>query len=535
MSKERNIPAFAKSKISVSYERILAEHTINSSRSMISVINRNYIYEKVNKPFSAAHKGTGRSFIGKTLSQVWGSSVFENRIKKNFDSCLSGKTVRYKATINTPRSGNRFYEVVFRPVKTENGKTTHVLAETFDITELRQSELKLATLRKEIGVIETNFRQHLSVARRFEAIGTLAGGIVHDFNNILTTIAGYTEMLHDEMESKSSSAEKTEKIMAAVARARSLTDKILTSGSQNDLRMDTVNLDKVIMESVGLVRTVTPEGIEIETNINDAGITLCADPVDIFRVFMNLMTNAVQAMEITGGILTVTIQLTCGKDIKEILKYWFIADNYAVITISDTGPGIGADALNRIFEPFFTTKSVGKGTGMGLSVAFNIIRGLEGEISVSGEPGKGSSFKIYLPVMEPYTVEKDLVGSRKRILLAGTTKLRSSVLSLAIQNSGYDFVNVSGSRKLRSLFSDHQMKSDLVIIAVDPVNHGLVPAQYLKMIESGQMTPSLLIVGPEYRKSKGEFVNLEHISGHLFSPVIMSDLMRKIEMMLLNK
>src|SRR5512139_2826772 len=115
---------------------------------MVSIINRDYIYEKVNKPFCSAHKGTAGSIIGKSLTDVWGKQTFKERIKNKLDLCFKGRTVRYEASFNTPKTGKRYYEVVFRPIKAENGEITHLMAETFDVTSLKQSRKTANELQK---------------------------------------------------------------------------------------------------------------------------------------------------------------------------------------------------------------------------------------------------------------------------------------------------------------------------------------------------------------------------------------------------
>ena len=213
-------------------ERFFNELIINNSRSMVSIINREYIYEKVNKPFRDAHKGIIKKFAGRSLIDVWGKEVFKNVIKEKIDLCFTGKTVRYEASFNTPGKGERNYEVIFRPVKNKKGEITHLMAETFDVTDLRQSESKTSDLEAVFRERELFFKKRLQQARNLEMIGVMAGGIAHDFNNILATISGYTEMLRDDLSENQQDHDKADKILAAVAKARSLINQILAFSGQ---------------------------------------------------------------------------------------------------------------------------------------------------------------------------------------------------------------------------------------------------------------------------------------------------------------
>lgn len=137
---DKNIPENKDLMSYLAKEKQFSDHILNNSRSMISVINRDYVYEKVNTTFCKALRGVAESILGKTLSDVWGYETFRKNIKGNIDKCFSGATVKYEASFDTPQAGKRFFEVVFRPFPVDSGEITHLLAETFDITDLKLSE-----------------------------------------------------------------------------------------------------------------------------------------------------------------------------------------------------------------------------------------------------------------------------------------------------------------------------------------------------------------------------------------------------------
>lgn len=374
---------------------------------MVSIINRDYVYEKVNRPFCTAHKGAFKSYVGKSLRDVWGTETFRNKIKNKVDLCFAGKTIRYEASFKTAKSGNRYFQVVFRPLKEAGGRVSHVMAETFDVTDLKQSKKAAAELEKEFRQKETEFETRLEQAQRLETIGVLAGGIAHDFNNILATISGYTEMLQEDLQNEPELTEKTGRILTAVKRAQSLTNQILTFGSQEQNERIPVDVNDILKETIGYIRSFTPEKIIIESDFSELPTPVLANPTDLFRIFLNLMTNAIQSMEQKRGTLSVSTIIEDGTPADSGRIGENVAEEYVVITFRDNGTGMDQYLMSRIFEPFYTTKEVGKGLGLGLPVVYGIVTGLEGEIRVSSKVNEGSVFKVYLPVWKGFNADHD--------------------------------------------------------------------------------------------------------------------------------
>jgi PAS domain S-box-containing protein len=547
---------------------------VESARSMLSIINRNYIYEKVNTKFCDAQNLTVDSIIGKSLSEVWGVTTFENNIKKNVDLCFSGSTVRYEAKFDTPFFGSRYYEVIFRPVTRGTGKITHLLAETFDITELKQSQQVVNEMEEEFKKLETNLpigfvrcetdgtiihtnnaflriiecddeklvsglnirdfyterglfdihvqelknetsrtfgrvplytlnnseiacrisgfvvtdddgessyidfafedssrelmlENRLLQAHKLETIGSLAGGLAHDFNNILTTINGYSEMLLDESRENSAIAEKIRKILAAVTKAQSLTNQILTFSRQVEQQRIAINVYDVLRETIGFVESGKKSNIGIKDRIADIGAMVYADPTQLFRVFLNLMTNGIQAIGDKEGILSISLTKVDGSSIQHQLSKDIVAEEYAEIIFEDTGTGMDQSVMHRIFEPYFTTKDIGEGTGLGLSVVHGIIAEIEGEILVTSKKNKGTVFTVYLPVYKDYTSDfGDNTGSRTLLLLRGN-KFESSILSLALEKSGYNLISASDKGGLLRIFAENVHIPDMIIYMDD--------------------------------------------------------------------
>lgn len=514
-------------------EKIFSKHIINNSRSMISIINRNYVYEKVNRPFCNAHKGLSGSFIGKSLGDVWGAETFETKIKNNLDQCFCGKIIKYEATFGTPKSGERDFEVIFRPIKSDSGVVTHLMAETFDITDLRKSRKAAEELKQEFKKMEISFENRLLQAQRLETVGVLAGGIAHDFNNILATISGYTEMLQDDLNGNVDLLEKTSKILSAVNRARSLTNQILTFSRQVEQERVYVNAVDILKETVGFVRSAAPPEIKIKTRYAGVRAAVFADPTQLFRVFLNLMTNAVQSMEEKGGTLTVSAGIVDGNIVKSATKRDIVADEYVRVTFRDTGVGMAQSVIQRIFEPFYSSREVGKGTGLGLSVVHGIVSELEGEIMVTSRENHGSSFEVFLPLSKEYHGKEKGDENRKKVLFIKGNKYESRILSMALESAGYDLIFATDTRQLGKIFSGRKNTPDLVIYMIDSEKiseHDLM--KYYKNFHL--MIPCVLITDMDHGEQGKELIDPGIIKQHLFKPVSLKELKNAIRISLNN-
>jgi len=619
-------------------EKDISDQIINHSRSMISIINRDYIYEKVNSTFCNAHQVVLDTILGKSLVDIWGHDTFQNIIKRNVDLCFSGKTVKYEASFNTPQSGKRHFEVVFRPLSVEPGKITHLLAETFDINDLEKSKQAVIEKEEELRKFETNlpigflrcdpegkilhankaflsiteFHDEISItnlnlksfyleeqlfelqidqlidchtknfgrvslkncygkevpcrisgflavnesgtpafidfavedcsrelmlenrllqAQKLETIGALAGGIAHDFNNILATISGYSEMLQDDLPKKSELSEKVSKIQGAVKKAQSITDQILTFSRHVEQEKVLINVSEVLKETIGFVKSSIPSNIVLKSRIPKKNANVLADPTQLFRVFLNLMTNAIQAMEENGGMLSVNIAVVKREFVQHELNKDIVADEYVLLTFKDTGEGMDPSLIGRIFEPFFTTREVGKGTGLGLSVIHGIITEMEGEIIVSSKKEKGSVFNVYLPVSKSYSFVTTKKGSRKKILFITGNKYESRILSLALESAGYELIFISDGRNFVKVMTNIRERPDMVIYMSD--SKQIKPEDLVGIYRSQKiLTPCILITDPNLEISDEKLLNSGIINQQLAKPVSLKEIRNAIQELL---
>ena len=273
-----------------------------------------------------------------------------------------------------------------------------------------------------------NLESQLYQVQKMESIGTLAGGIAHDFNNILFPIIGHSEMLLQDIPEDSPFKKGLSQIYTAALRASELVKQILTFSRKENSEFTLMKMQPVIKEALKLIRSTIPATIEIKQNIQpDCGV-IKADPTQIHQIVMNLATNAYHAMEESGGVLKISVQEIELSDY-DVVTPDMIPGVYACLTISDTGKGMDKDLTQKIFEPFFTTKEAGKGTGMGLSVVYGIVKKMNGAVHVYSEPGKGTKFNVYLPLADAVkkqqatNVEVSIKGGTEHILLVDDEKV----------------------------------------------------------------------------------------------------------------
>ena len=325
-----------------------------------------------------------------------------------------------------------------------------------------EKRIKLENEREEM---EAKLRQ----SQKMEAIGTLSGGIAHDFNNILFPILGFSEMIMEDLPDESPIKDQIQAILDGALRARALVQQIMTFSRQTEGDPRPLKLQLLLKEVLNLARASLPATIKIQKNIpRDIGMVI-ADPSQIHQVAMNLITNASQAMEKTGGELRVRLSEV------DVASNGSANSNippgaYVCLEITDTGSGMDEETLKRIFDPYFTTKIKGKGTGLGLSVVHGIIKNLHGDLVVKSQPGKGSTFFVYLPRIisqkKEVGMEKTSVSQfygKESILLIDDEKSILRMLELVLCRFGYKVTCQEKGLDALKLFQESPEQFDLVI------------------------------------------------------------------------
>lgn len=236
-------------------------------------------------------------------------------------------------------------------------------------------------------------------AQKMEAIGTLAGGISHDFNNMLTTIIGYGSLLRTEIKKDSHIMAYVESILASAEKAANLAKNLLAFSRKQIISPNNINLNEIVRNIERLLSRLISEDVELKIDLTDRNLIIRADVSQIEQILMNLVINARDAMS-DGGLLTIKTD-TMKMDDEYVKGHGYgMQGSYALITVSDTGSGMDREIKERIFEPFFTTKEAGKGTGLGLSIVYGIVKQHNGFIDCYSELEKGTTFNIYLPIAD---------------------------------------------------------------------------------------------------------------------------------------
>jgi PAS domain S-box-containing protein len=259
--------------------------------------------------------------------------------------------------------------------------------------------LRDVTQRKRAEQERASLEEQLRQAQKLESIGRLAGGIAHDFNNLLTVINGYSGMVLAGLKATDPMRRNMEEVLGAGERAASLTRQLLAFSRKQTVEMKPLNLGELIAGLKSMIQRLVGDDVEVAVEVGEAQAWVMADSGLLHQVLMNLVVNARDAMP-KGGKLTIGVACVQGNQPEPVGCAALAPGPYVLLEVADTGAGMDAQTRQRVFEPFFTTKEEGKGTGLGLSIVYGIVRQCGGTIAVESAPGRGTTFRIYLPRLE---------------------------------------------------------------------------------------------------------------------------------------
>jgi signal transduction histidine kinase len=242
---------------------------------------------------------------------------------------------------------------------------------------------------------------HLRHMHRLQSIGTLAGGIAHEFNNVLLPLLLYTDLALEDLPPDSAARPHLERVMRLANRAKGLSEQILTFGRQaEDTHKVAMDMSPTIAEAMSMVRALVPANIDIRLNLDSEVGAVLGDPNEVQQLVVNLCSNAYQALAKGGGVIAVSVdRVSVSEQLVKAHPRLHVGD-YVRLRVRDTGEGMDADTVERIFDPFYTTREVGKGTGLGLSVVHGIVVKHEGDIIVASKVGEGTTVDVYFPVAD---------------------------------------------------------------------------------------------------------------------------------------
>ncbi|HEX9019866.1 MAG TPA: ATP-binding protein [Nitrospirota bacterium] len=392
-------------------------------------------------------------------------------VKKEFSRLMEGGDGQERHFENMVlTSGGDVRTIAWNTIvlRNESGRAVGTLSSGEDITERKRLEAQL---------------RH---AQKMESIGVLAGGVAHDFNNILTAVIGYANLLQMKIPEDDPLHYDIGQILAASNKATQLVKSLLAYSRKQIIDLKLVDMNSIVLEVTKLLSSLLREDIELRTVLAENALTIKADPGQIEQVMMNLATNARDAMP-RGGLLTVeTGQKELDAEFITTHGYG-VPGRYALLTVSDTGVGMDKKTKEKIFDPFFTTKEVGKGTGLGLAMTYGIIKQHNGYITVYSEPGEGTTFSIYLPLIQATAGGRGENGSfapaggTETILVAEDDAAVRALTTSALKDAGYAIIEAADGEEAIKKFSEQKDDIHLAILdVIMPKRNGKVVFDAIK-------------------------------------------------------
>lgn len=450
------------------HERKQAEEALKESEAHLRTLVRTIpdlvwlkdqqgIYLFCNSRFESFFGAKEKDIIGKTDYDFVDKELADFFRKHDKVAMAKGKPSKNEEEVTFADDGHsEILETIKTPMYRNDGQLAGVLGIGRDITDRKRAELE-----------KSRFEEQYRQTQKIEAIGALAGGVAHDFNNILGIILGNTELAIDDVPKWNPVRLNLEEIRTASHRAKDVVRQLLSFARKTKLEKKPTNIIPVIKESLQLMRSSIPTSTEIRQNIPKDIDTILADPTQINQVLINLCTNADHAMP-DGGVIEVTLKNVELDEDTAAEHLELNSGSYVNLTISDTGHGISQEEIGRIFDPYFTTKEVGKGTGIGLAVVHGIVKEHNGLITAESELGKGTSFSLFFPVIKQEAVvetetDEELPTGSEKILFIDDEESIVELGRQRLERLGYKVEATTSPIEALELFRSHPDKFDLVI------------------------------------------------------------------------
>ncbi|MBU5614096.1 response regulator [Geomonas azotofigens] len=404
-------------------------HAVEQCPVSIRITDRDGVVEFVNPRFIEMTGYAAQDVVGKPADIFLAAQQDAGQAQSELRACLAAGTPWEGELMNRRKDGAPFWaRITVSPICNKGGEVTHYLILKDDITERHKLE------------------EQLRQSQKMEAIGQLAGGVAHDFNNILMVIMGYGSMLTADALLAPQQKEKVEHILESADKGAQLTASLLAFSRKQVMKLEVVNLNDVILHVEKFLNRVIGEDVQLRPLVSVTPLPVNVDCGQIEQVLMNLATNARDAMP-KGGVLAIEATRQVIEE-RHLMPHDAVEPGvYAVISVSDTGLGMDETTRSRLFEPFFTTKEQGKGTGLGMSIVYGIVKQHNGFINVYSEPGLGTTFRIYLPLMESAESAEQQRGSydppkagSETILVAEDEPVLREMLESILAEYGYQVI-----------------------------------------------------------------------------------------------
>lgn len=405
-----------------------------------------------------------------------------------------GHHIRRESSVLTSGGEERLVEWQHIQLTDSSGRFCGILSSGEDITERRNLEAQL---------------RH---AQKMEAIGQLAGGVAHDFNNIITVIIGYCSVMQMQLKEEDPQQMNINQVLAAADRAASLNRSLLLLSRKEANNPRKTDLNDIITNAGKFICRIIGEDISLKTDLCEAPLDVCVDTGQVEQILMNLSANARDAMEKGGTLVFQTSLYEITKEFVHAHGYG-APGMYALLTVSDSGKGMDETTRKRIFEPFFTTKEIGKGTGLGLSIIYGIVKQHSGFINVYSEIGEGSVFKIYLPLISRTCDEEaDLPAlglpktGTETILVAEDDNSVGTLVESILNEFGYKVLLASDGQQAVEVFSANRETVRLVLMdLIMPRKSGREAFEEIREMEPGMKVLFTSGYTTEIIRNRGEF------------------------------
>ena len=440
--KFRNIFEFSNDAMFVIDSKI--DRIIDTNFKAVQMLGYDSIDELLSTPISTIH----RNEMSKMMDFV--NSVYKRgKGYSNELTCLTKDNTRLPAEISASLIKIQGYRYIITSVR--------------DVTKRKKAEKEKQHLERQ-----------LLQSQKMESLGVMAGGIAHEFNNILTGIIGNAELSINKTVKYSDVYENVKQILKSSWRGAKLVKQILTFSRQCPDEQKTIDIEPIVKETIKLIKTAHTANIIIKCDIKKDLSCVLADPNNIHQVILNLCTNACHAMEDKGGLLELKLEEVNLNEKQLLTKLNLKPGRYIHLSVADSGYGINKDMLDKIFDPFFTTKEVGKGTGLGLSIAYGIVEKCGGKIDVYSEKGKGSIFHVYLPTTtqdkKEESLDEKIYKGTEKILVVDDEKDVRNIIKLMLTKSGYKVHSVSSGLEAIEYYKENE---DIDLVLVDMKMPGL--------------------------------------------------------------
>ncbi len=437
-------------QVSSEQARVLLDTAIEQAAEAVMITNNTGEIIYINTAFVKITGWTYNEILGEKPSVLNSGMQDKDFYSDMWHTIMSGNT--WKGSFLNKRKNGETYESesTISPVRNDNGEITHFVSVMRDVSE------------------KTKMEAQLLQAQKMEAIGTLAGGVAHDFNNILTIIQGFAQLCQQEAEENQRSTEEIEEILKGCTRAKNLVQQILTYSTRTEQAIQPLQISLLIKEALKMLSSSLPAYIQINSQIRSNAL-INSDPTKINQIIMNLVTNSFHALQDAPGKIDVDLNDVAWCDMPADIRAQVQENDFVILSVSDTGSGIAAEIRERIFDPYFSTKPQGKGTGLGLSIIHGIVKSYGGAIELESDVNTGTRFDIYLPVSSQNKPEKTVVNTEKlelkpaKVLLVDDEEAIVRLIERSLALYGYEVFSTTASPQALEMFKKDPQKYDIVI------------------------------------------------------------------------